>query len=139
MVADDMEKKPDIDAGKVMETEDVEELNVQLDEESALNLMGLMDAMGVADTGEAIRELIDRAHLREINQRPWKSRVRDRRKFLKDEMKEVNKKLKKIKKKSNWKKVFLKGEMSKLKRKRRKLKARLKEQLRTYRLVDKIE
>ena len=139
MNVSEMESKVEMDTERVMELEDVKELYVQLDEGTALNLMGLMDAMGIGDVGETIRELIKRAHNREKDERPWKHKVADRRKQINEEMNKIDEQLKKIGKNSAFKKLLLLKKISNLKKRKRILEARLKEQLRTYRMVFKIE
>lgn len=134
-----IEEDEGMEVEDVIEAEDVKNLDVQLDEKSALNLMGLMDSFGISDVGETVRELIRRAHLREENSREWKSRIADRRRLLKKQVKEIDEKLEKIDDKSMAVRFFLKYKKSKLKKKKRLLEERLKEQLRTYRVVDKIE
>ena len=139
MNVSEMESKVEMDADRVMEMKDVKELYVQLDDSTSLNLMGLMDAMGIGDTGEVVREIIKRTHNREKDLRPWKQRVIDRREQLQNEVDNIDKKLKKIEKSPMWKKLVLLKKISTLKKEKKLLKARLKEQLRTYRMVFKIE
>ncbi len=123
----------------MLEEDEIRQMELSLDETTAVKLMEIMGKWGVLDPQQAVREMVKRTHLRETNSRNWKSRIADRRKRLQDEVEEINTKLKKIKKQAWWKKYLLKIKEKKLKSKKKLLKARLKEQMKVYRLVDKIE
>lgn len=131
--------KTDMDAEDVLEEETIRNLNIYLKEETATNLMELMGMMGTLSVEEAIDQIISRTHNRETNNRSWKSRVADRRKMYRDEIDEIDSKLKKISQQPNWKKIFFKPKISKLKKKKKEMEIKLEEQLKMYRMVSKIE
>lgn len=134
-----MEESEDMEAEDVMEVEDAKHLDVTLDEETALKLLGLMDSTEISDTDKLMKEIIERTHLRDQNNRPWKSRIADRRKMLKKRKQEIQNKLNKLDKKPNFLKFLYKIKIKNLKAKKKKIEIRMKEQMRIYRMVAKIE
>lgn len=134
-----LDKQEEMDAEDVMEAKDVKKLNVILSEDTTVKFMELMGITGNLRKDKAIEDIIKRTYNRETSDRGWKSRVKDRRKLLLRNKEDIEEKLKNIKKLPKWKKFLMKIKEKGLKKEKRKIEIRLKEQLRTYRLVSNIE
>lgn len=120
------------------DTLDGRNIEVMLDEDTIYKLMELTGMFKFDKMNDCINEIIKRSHLRETNDRSWKSRVADRRKLLKEELEDIERKIKDLEAKG-WIKFLFMGSIRSLKLKRKMLQERLEEQMKIYRLVAKID
>lgn len=120
------------------DTLDGRNIEVMLDEDTIYKLIELTGMFKFDKMNDCIKEIIKRSYLRETNDRSWKSRVADRRKLLKEEMDDIERKIKDLQAKG-WIKFLKMGAIHSLKLKRKMLQERLEEQMKIYRLVAKID
>jgi len=126
----------ELDFEQVAELDDVKEVEAHLSEETSYKLMELMGMMKAGSMDEALKEIIERTHLRETNERSDKARIFDYRNQLKDRLNKVEDKLKSM---GFLAKTIGRPAYNKLRHKRAKLKARMKEIKKIYRMAEKIE